>query len=930
VNKRLYIGLFLILCLAFKGYTQNHDLTVSGNFQDAPFSEFVSAVEQQTGARFFYFDSWVAGAKISASGTDLSLNNILSRALLPIGVHHYIDEFGDVYLSYENKLIPLLPDQSAGEIPDPVDLDQSTGGTMTGAEQRYIEGHRSGQLETLIVGNDQSASGQAEVFVHGKIIDSETGEPLIGATVYVENLRKGAATDVDGRFSILLSPGKHRVIFNCMGMEPRENILQVISGGNMVVEMETGLIPITEVVVRANRYDNVRGSQMGFERLNYQTTKEVPVVLGEKDLLKVALMLPGVQTVGEGTSGFNVRGGSADQNMIYISKVPVYNGSHLFGFFTSFSPDIVKDFSLYKSNLPASHGGRLSSLFDISTRQGNMNNFSARGGISPITAHMAVEGPIIKDKSAFILSARSSYSDWILNRMEDPELRNSNANFYDLAATLSFEPNENNLVKAFGYFSKDAFTLGITNQYAYSNAGGSINMKHRFGSRISGDYALAFGQYAFNTLNTEMESSGYSHDYRVDHYELRADHTWLTMGRHKLSFGVNGIYYNLIRGLIEPYGDNSLRFPVDLGSERGVELAGYLSDEISLTPDLSLYLGIRYSSFHNLGPAEVLVYQEGTSRNPGNVMDTLNFTEGETIAHYSGLEPRISLTYLMGQNNSIKVSYNRIHQYIFMLSNTIAIAPTDQWKLCDYHIVPPLVDQISLGYYQDIPGAGLSTSAEVYYKQLANIVDYKDGANFITSPYIETQVLQGNQEAYGLELMIRKNSGKLNGWLAYSYSRSMMLFNSNIAGDNINEGLSYPSNYDRPHSLNLVSTYKVSRRLSMSATLEYMTGRPITYPISIYYQNGGEYLDFSDRNKYRIPDYFRMDLSINLEGNLKKQKTAHSFWMLSVYNLTGRNNAYSVYFKNEEGTINGYKLSIFGRPIITLSWNFKFGNYATE
>jgi len=930
LNKRLHICHLLILCLAFKAYAQDHDLAVSGNFQDTPFSEFVSTVEQQTGGRFYYYDIWVAGVKISTSGTDLSLNKILSRTFLPIGIHHYIDVFGDIYLSYENKLIPLLPDLNDKGVPGPIDMVESEGGTMTGAEQRYLEGHKSGLLETLIVGDDQTGTSQAEAFVHGKIVDGETGEPLIGATIYVENLKKGAATDVDGRFSILLSPGKHRVLFNCMGMEPKENILQVISGGNIIIQMEKGLIPITEVVVRANKYDNVRGSQMGFERLNYKTTKEVPVSLGEKDLLKVAAMLPGVQTVGEGASGFNVRGGSADQNMIYMNKVPVYNSSHLFGFFTSFSPDIVKDFSLYKSNLPAMYGGRLSSIFDISARQGNMNNFSARGGISPITAHVAVEGPIAKDKSAFILSARSSYSDWILKRMEDPELRNSNASFYDLAATVTFEPNEHNLVKAFGYYSSDAFSLGTTNQYSYSNAGGSINLKHRFASRISGDYALVFGQYAFSTLNTELESSGYSHDYKVDHYELRADHTWLTMGKHKVSFGVNGIYYNLNRGLIEPYGVNSLRYPVDLGIERGVELAGYIADEISLTPKLTAYLGFRYSSFFNLGPSEVQVYYEGVPRNPGNVKDTLNFSKGEITERYSGPEPRIALTYLMGENNSIKASYNRMHQYIFMLSNTIAMAPTDQWKLCDYHIIPPLVDQFSLGYYQDIPGAGLSTSAEIYYKQLANIVDYKDGANFITSPYIETQVLQGSQEAYGLELMIRKVAGKLNGWLAYSYSRSMMLFSSNIPGEDINGGISYPSNYDRPHSLNLVSNYKVNRRLSISGTLEYITGRPITYPIAIYYQNGGEYLDFSDRNKYRIPDYFRMDLSINLEGNLKKHKMAHSFWMLSVYNLTGRNNAYSVYFKNEEGTINGYKLSIFGRPVITLSWNFKFGNYATE
>jgi hypothetical protein len=902
----------------------------SGNFRDIPFSEFVSAVEQQTGATFYYFETWVSGIRITAEGTDLSLHKALDRALLPAGIYNYIDEFGNIYLTNENPLIPSLsyPDESGSGIS--LDPGNDGSGGITRAEHRYIEGHKSGLLETLVVGNDQSGGSQKEVFIYGKIVDSETGEPLIGATIYVENLKKGAATDVDGRFSILLSPGKHRVVFNCMGMEPKQNILQVNSGGTIAIQMEKGLIPITEVVVRANKYDNVRGNQMGFERLNYQTTKEVPVTLGEKDLLKVALMLPGVQTVGEGSSGFNVRGGSADQNMISVNKVPVYNGSHLFGFFTSFSPDIVKDFSLYKSNLPARYGGRLSSVFEISTRQGNMNKFSARGGISPITGHVAVEGPIIKEKSAFVLSARSTYSDWILKRLEDPDLRNSKASFYDLAATVTVEPNEKNLVKAFGYYSNDAFTLGTTNQYAYSNAGGSFNLKHRFGSRMSSDMALVFGQYAFSTVNTELESAAYSHDYRIDHYEIKADNTWLSLGRHKITFGVNGIFYDLNRGLVEPYGENSLRFPVDLGSERGVELAGYIADEISLTQRLTVYVGFRYSSFMNLGPAETLVYDEGTGRRSGNVTDTLIFSSGQIVERYSGPEPRISLTYLIGLNNSVKVSYNRVQQYIFMLSNTIAISPTDQWKLCDYHISPPLVDQFSLGYYQNIPGVGVNASAEIYYKQFTNVVDYKDGANFINSPYTETQVVQGNQDAYGLELMIRKNSGKLSGWLAYSYSRSMMLFNSTVPGENINDGLSYPSNYDRPHSLNLVTNYKVSRRLSFSSTLEYISGRPVTYPISIYYQNGSEYLDYSDRNQYRIPDYFRMDLSVNLEGNLKKRKLAHSFWMLSVYNLTGRNNAYSVYFRNESGSINGYKLSIFGRPVITLSWNFKFGNYATE
>jgi len=755
-------------------------------------------------------------------------------------------------------------------------------------------------------------------------------DEVTGATIYVEALKKGAATDVDGRFSIVLKPGRHRVTFNCMGMKPRQNILEVRSGGSLTITMEKGLIPINEVLVKADRYHNVKGNQMGFERLNYKTTKEVPVVLGEKDLLKVAQLLPGVQSVGEGSQGFNVRGGSADQNMIYVNDVPVYNGSHMFGFFTSFSPDIVKDFTLYKSNLPASYGGRLSSIFDISTRQGNMKNLTAHGGISPVTGHVAVEGPVVRDKGAFVVSARSTYSDWILRQLEDPDLKSSNVTFYDLSGTLTLTPNEKSLVKVFGYFSSDRFTLGSSNDYTYHNAGSSFSLKHRFGSRLSADMALVFGQYAFRTVNTENTSAAYSHDYRIDHYELKSDFTWLSLGKHRVTYGANGILYGLQKGVVAPYGDLSLRSPVDLGNESGLELGAYVADEISLTQRLTVYLGFRYSAFLNMGPGQALRYRNGESRILGNVSDTLQFGSGEVIKSYHGPEPRISVTYLIGQNNSVKASYNRVNQYLVMLSNTFAISPTDQWKLADYHLVPPKVDQVSLGYYHDFPEVGIQTSAEVYFKDFDDVLEYKDGASFITTPYIETQVVQGDQESWGLELMVRKNSGKLNGWLAYSYSRSSVVFSSPVPGESINGGSPYPSIFDRPHNLNLVANYKLNRRLSVSATVVYITGRPVTYPVSIYYRDGVQYLEYSDRNAYRIPDYFRTDLSVNLEGNLKRKKLAHSFWMLSVYNLTGRHNPYSVYFRTEENRIRGYKLSIFGRPVITLSWNFKFGNYASE
>jgi hypothetical protein len=911
-------------------YAQERDIVFETGPLEITFPDLVKIVGQQGDARFYYLEDWVKDVRISLPGGENSLREVLEAGLKPAHLAFYIDDGDRVFIIPGEAVIGELPDystmiDSAGSRPG---ADAGKGPTNT--EKRYIEGRKAGIRETLVVGKGTAEDSRSGVVVFGKMSERETGEPLIGATLYVQEPKKGAVTDVDGRFSIVLRPGRYSVDFNCMGMQALHYYLDVRSGGNLDIVMDKSLIPISEVVIEANRYHNVRGTQMGFERLSYKTVKEVPLVMGEKDLLKVAQMLPGVQNVGEGSSGFNVRGSAADQNMIYVNRAPLYNSSHLFGFFSSINPDIIKDFSLYKSNLPVSFGGRLASFFDISTRQGNMNKFTARGGISPVTGHLAVEGPMVKNKSSFVLSARSTYSDWILKRMNNPELRNSDALFYDLAGTLTWEPDENNLLRAFGYYSRDRFSLGSANRYDYSNAGASVSLKHRFSTRISGDLAAVFGQYAFQTVDESLESYAYHHEYRIDHYEGRADFSWLSLGSHKLTFGGSLVYYDLNRGMVLPYGDASLRVPVDLGMEDGVETSLYLADELTLSPDLTLYGGIRYSYYMALGPADVLEYAEGLPKEISNITDTISFGPGRVIRHYSGPEPRIALKYMLGQDNSVKFSYNRVRQFLFMLSNTIAISPTDQWKLCDYHIVPPVVDQVTAGYYHDFPKKGISTSVEVYHKWVSNVVEYRDGASFITSPNIELETLQGRQRAYGAELMLRKNAGKLNGWIAYSYSRSIMLVRGDAPGESINNGEAYPSNYDRPHNLNIVSNYRMNRRLSLSANLVYITGRPVTYPVSIYYMDGIQHIHYSKRNQYRIPDYFRVDLSFNLEGNLKRHKPVHSFWMFNIYNLTGRKNAYSVYFRSEEGVINGYKLSIFGRPVVTLSWIFKLGNYASE
>ncbi|MBN2610887.1 MAG: TonB-dependent receptor [Bacteroidales bacterium] len=924
------IILFLTALFLYLSVSANDTIIYfNGNYRDVSFEDFAFGLEQHGNVKFWFKPLWVEGIRVTAVGEKISLNDLLEQVLAGTGLYFYIDENNNVFITKGIQLSATLPeyiDHTAGK-DDPNNGSQEG---LTNAELNYKEGRRNGTSETITIGIPGAHTSGRTAVVNGKVTDKETGEALIGATIYIEELEKGYATDLNGHFIMSLSPGTYNAVINCMGMEELHYKLDVNAAGSFEVEMGRKLIAINEVTIKANKFDNVRGLQMGYDRLSFKTIKEIPAVMGERDLLKVAQMLPGVQNVGEGSSGFNIRGSAADQNMFFINKVPVYNTSHLFGFFSAFNSEIVNDFSLYKCNIPAKYGGRLASFFDITSRQGNMKRYTARGGLSPITGHLAAEGPIVKDKSSFIISARTTYSDWILSKLHDADLRKSNASFYDIAGNISIELDSRNFIRIFGYYSDDDFNLAGTNRYGYFNTGASVDWNHQFSSKLSANTTAIVARYGFSNTDTTIARSGLSHNYQIDHYELKSDYTWVPMEKHLFNFGANIIRYGLDRGSVIPAGSESERTPEALGAEKGVESALYFSDEYQLSNRFTIYLGLRYSMYGYLGAADVYDYNPGSPKTENYVTGTKSFSDNQLVKFYSGPEFRLAANYRTGNNSSVKLSYNRTRQYLFMLSNTIALSPTDQWKLCDYHMEPPLADQVSLGYYKDMPKSGMNFSSEIYYKKTLNLVEYKDGADFLSADKIESLALQGEQSAYGLELMLRKNSGKLTGWLSYCYSRSEILVNSPYFWGRINDGLKYPSNYDKPHAVNGVMNLRLNRQLSLAANIVYNTGRPATFPISIYNIEGIEYMHYSARNEYRIPDYFRADLSINIEGNLKAKKFAHSYWMLNFYNITGRKNAYSVYFVSENGRINGYKMSIFGTPIVTLSWNIKLGNYASD
>ncbi len=927
--KRNVLTGFLVF-IAFMARAEDPDLIFSGDFRSVPFLQFAEQIEREDTVRFFFHPVWVEDIRITASGDSLVLSKVLEEAFLGTSLKFLISAHLQVFITRNNTLVSNLPLEIAvAEQTGPGEsvYDRSE---YLQVEKTFLEGRTTGAAETIIIGSEERNVTGDMVVISGQINDSQTNEPLIGATIYIEELKMGTVSDIHGQYSLVLQPGKYSAIFNCMGMKEMRYFLEVYSNDRLNITMDSRIIPINEVTVTADQYHNVRGMQMGYERLNIKSMKEIPVVLGEKDVIRVIQMMPGIQSVGEGAAGLNVRGSAADQNIFYVNKLPVYNPTHLFGFFSSFNPDIIKDFSFYKSNMPASFGGRLASVFDIATIQGNQKNFTARGGISPVTGHLAVEGPIIRDKASYVLSGRSTYSDWILKQIEDPAIRNSNAFFYDISANVNVEPGEKDLVRAFFYSSHDRFRLAETNEYSYDNHGGSVGWRHRISPAISADFTAVVSKYGFSSVDQGFPLVAYSHAYSILHNEVKADLSWFAGQKHRLTFGAGAIYYHLDRGEVLPYGEDSKRDPVNLGKESGVETGIYFADEIRLHPRLTLYGGLRISGFILFGPETVQIYYPGAPRDTANVMGTAEYGKGEIIQSYLGPEPRIALNYLAGTNSSVKLSYNRIRQYLFMLSNTIAISPVDQWKLVDYHIRPPFADQVSAGFYRDFPEQGLNSSVELYFKKTRNLVEFKDAAHFLSSPNIETEVLQGDQNAWGVEFMLRKNTGKLNGWISYALSRSIVEVDGVQPWEQINAGEPYPSNYDKPHSINLVTNYRTTRRVSFSANIVYSTGRPFTAPKDIYYISGQPIVNYSNRNEYRLPDYFRMDFSMNIEGNLKSRKLAHSYWMLSVYNLTGRKNAYSVFFTSEEGNIQAYKMSIFGTPVITVSWNFKLGNYASE
>lgn len=913
------IATFLVLLFLQKnayGQTSAYPL-VSGEFSNASMELVLLSFEKQSGYRFYYDTLQLDTTKISLNIQPKPLNLALDEIFANTNIGYAIDDAKNVFVSKGIVLRTRLPESF---FPENIAAKKTD---TTGKQTTETVINSKEDKEEYVIGQKNTDPPSQRYIITGYIKDLRTGEPIIGASIFVQGSSIGTATDQFGYYTIMLPAGSHTLSVQSIGMEDTKRRILVRGEGRLNIDMQSRVLTLKGVVISAQKANNIRNTQLGLQRMDIKSIKQVPVVFGETDILRVILTTPGVKTVGEASTGLNVRGGSADQNLMLFNDLNIYNPAHFFGMFSAFNPEVVKDVELFKASIPARYGGRLSSVININGREGNKKNYEGSAGIGLLTSRVNIEGPLIKNKSSFIVGGRSTYANWLLQKLPS-QYRNSKAAFYDVNLIVNHEFNKKNTLYLTAYLSKDRFNLNSDTFYHYANKNISLKWKHTFTSKL---YALVSGGYdgyAYSISSEKNPVNAYALSFNINQTYFRTHFNYFINPKHTLEFGINTTYHKLNPGEYLPVGNASLISPVHMQSEQALESAAYLSEKFSITRDLTLDAGLRYSMFNYLGPHIINNYPEGVPKITENIISSTTYAKNKVINTYHGPEVRIGVRQMLTSTLSIKAGYNSLRQYIHMLSNTAAMAPTDIWKLSDPNIKPQFGDQFSLGVFKNLKSNTIEVSLEGYYKRIQNYLDFKSGAKLLLNTHVETDVMRTTGKAYGVEVLIKKSTGKINGWISYTYSRILLKADRAETGEMINGGAYYPANYDKPHDLTLIGNYRVSHRFSVSLNTTYSTGRPITLPIGKFYYSDGWRTLYGERNGYRIPDYFRTDIAMNIEGNHKIHQKTHNSWTIGVYNLTGRRNPYSVYYVSENGVINGYKLSIFGSAIPYVNFNIRF------
>jgi hypothetical protein len=867
--------------------------------QDHSIVRVIAMLEQAHQVRIFYDPGWFEtdSFPLPIPGTPVSeaLNNILrGRKFRWIQVYDYY------------VIMPADPDMYAARYHDTL---------------------------VLTIGDPAEFGRYGRIDFRGRILDGVSGEPLPGAVIYSEKSGAGSATSNDGSFSINLPAGELLLRLSFIGYEDQYRRVNMLGPGEYDFYLFEEVHIIDEVTIMARRAEeNILRTRMSMITMDSRALRELPGNLGEQDIIRSMGMMPGVHGTGEFGTEFHVRGGSGDQNLILLEGVPLFNSSHLFGLFSVVNTDMVSEMTLYKGSMPARYGERVSSVMDIRVNPQKNRRVNFSGGIGLLTSRLHLEAPL-GGKVTFSIGGRTSWTDYFLDRIPAEELLNSSARFRDISSSLHFSPDMKNNLSLFGYQSRDAFSYAGESEFEYSNTLASARWNRVIGERFSVNIAGGLSLYDYNVLESEgPERGSYTLNTSVDYRSLKSSLLWFPEG-HRAEIGINAILYNINPGRLEPLSASSAVKETQITPEKGTELSLFLSDEFELTDRISAEAGIRFTGYLFLGPAETYLYDENMPRRREFITDTIIADKNRKVAGHNALEPRFSIRYKLGHSGSLKAGYSVNHQYIRLISNTAVINPSDVWKLSDPNLPPLRSESFSAGFFRNFRNNMIETSAEVYFRKMQNLTEYKDGSQIVMNELIETTLTGAKGYGYGMELYLGKNSGRLSGWMSYTWSRSMTRTTGRFPEECINGNTWFPSAFDKPHELVINTGYNVSRRWRIGATFNYSTGRPVTLP-EMYFPHGGKMLIYySDRNKYRLPPYHRLDISLTRNETLRLTQKRKGNWTISVINLYGRKNPYSVFYERGSGTharqpgndsFNLYKLYIIGRAMPTLTYNFRF------
>ncbi|MDN3204942.1 TonB-dependent receptor [Algoriphagus sediminis] len=780
------------------------------------------------------------------------------------------------------------------------------------------------EVKREVIGRD---IGQLNgIRISARVIDEITGEALVGATVSLPETGEVFVSDNNGTFDLVLERAEYNLVFRYVGYEEVQYPITAVGDGRILIRMIQEDFELEDVVIFGRDPDkNIRSTDMGAVTLSMNTLKELPPFLGEVDIIQSMATLPGVTQVGEASAGLNVRGGGADQNLIQFAGAPVYNPTHLFGLFTSFNPDMVNQVTLYKSVIPSRFGGRASSILDITPKAGSVDKWGGDLMLSNYSGKLSVNGPLVKDKVSIRGGIRGSYINWFLNSLSNPDLKNSQASFYDANLIISAPVSENNEFTYSFYTSYDDFGFASDTTISWKNTSHSLQWKSQLTPKLNLEALGYLSQYDYSIFN----EAGSVNDFDLNSgVEDIGGKLFLQYGFSETNRITVGGEYKQVRiqpgELIPTSGPESGILPQKVQDEFGTEAGIHFQHEFELGEKVGVSYGLRYDTYQYLGPRTVREYAPNQPVTDGSAIGETTFGDGDQITTYDGLGPRASLRYSFNKSTSVKLGYNKMYQFIHLISNTATIAPTDVWKLSDTFIEPQVVDQYSLGFYKNFKGNIFETSVEVYYKDQENVVEYKDGANLILQNHIETELVPAQGQSYGVELYVKKNLGRLTGWVSYTYSRSLRRVITPYEEEIINDGEWFASNFDKPHVLTLIGNYKVSTNTSISATFGYSTGRPVTFPEAKFDFSGNNLAYFNLRNEQRIPDFHRLDMSVNfkLKG---KGKFFDGNWTFAVLNVYGRKNPFSLFFVDEAGAPpQALRLAILGVPLPSLSYAINF------